>query len=705
MNFQQLPAADDGTPPGLYQLVLYDGDKQTDPVLKRCTTAVPAPGGCWGSGSRFNLTSSSNKVLITRQMISPGGPPDWSMQWTSHWKPDWHGVCKPAPPSETTALMGPATIGKFGVELSNGSLFLTPVHYRFGEIRSCGDHVTQINSGETCDSGQRLNTNQPVEAGIEKSSVCRPNCQQAKCGDSVVDADEQCDDGDTNFACNLASTVDTAVLPLPAGVDISVALSPSRYDGLCDDVHICGAEPNGGEFSSVSYELNECLRQWDPQNGNACADTSQDCLHQITNELTTPGDRCNPESPSYSPTVVSACRATCMATVGATVGEPLFESPAFCRKVNSMRPGSCRPNCRFPRCGDGVQDPADPSGQERWQAEECDPGNPALGIPKDPPTGMCSPTCVACEQSGNVQLLQQSLENGQAFGSYNLTLCEDAVFGPFPRGCADSAVCSSYEQLFMEAASSTPPTSCASWTPAQLSMLNPPLPLGTTLLQECPTSCGVPEEQCNPAATPVSLTIPFGHAIGIVCVERNCKTKKFGAHFDIAGSLYMSHIAITGASAVDGGAIATTGASAAGQIESCNFAQNQASGNGGALSVPSGHVTVLDTTFQGNHADRKGGAVYVAADGVIIMTNVRFIGNTAGTFGGAIYLDTPTDTGLAPALQLRLSGATFTGPNTAGPHGGSDNAFFDISSGAQPNNADATALASSEVSFPSGDGH
>ena len=59
---------------------------------------------------------------------------------------------------------------------------------------SCGDGV--LDAGEECDNGA-LNSALPDEA-------CRPDCSLARCGDLVLDTSEECDDGNrvSNDGCN-----------------------------------------------------------------------------------------------------------------------------------------------------------------------------------------------------------------------------------------------------------------------------------------------------------------------------------------------------------------------------------------------------------------------------------------------------------------------------------------------------------------------
>ena len=69
-----------------------------------------------------------------------------------------------------------------------------------------------------------------------------------------------------------------------------------------------------------------------------------------------------------------------------------------------------------------------------------------------------------------------------------------------------------------------------------------------------------------------------------------------------------------------------------GTVTNCNFVNNTASGDGGAISMNSGNVT--NCNFVNNSA-KYGGAVYFSINGNV--TNCNFVNNTASEDGGAIY--------------------------------------------------------------------
>ena len=69
---------------------------------------------------------------------------------------------------------------------------------------TCGDSV--VDAGEECDDGPN-NSNEP-------NALCRPQCHLARCGDGIIDTQEECDDGNRihNDDCDSACKDTTEVL-------------------------------------------------------------------------------------------------------------------------------------------------------------------------------------------------------------------------------------------------------------------------------------------------------------------------------------------------------------------------------------------------------------------------------------------------------------------------------------------------------------
>ncbi|HXJ34712.1 MAG TPA: di-heme oxidoredictase family protein [Candidatus Eisenbacteria bacterium] len=91
---------------------------------------------------------------------------------------------------------------------------------------ACGDGVRNQACGEECDDGA-ANGNTP--------DGCRTDCRLAHCGDGVVDADEQCDDGN-DTACD-GCDADCLVEPVPPAVCAPVPMATASAADLARFEH------------------------------------------------------------------------------------------------------------------------------------------------------------------------------------------------------------------------------------------------------------------------------------------------------------------------------------------------------------------------------------------------------------------------------------------------------------------------------------
>ncbi|CAN0136527.1 unnamed protein product, partial [Laminaria digitata] len=83
------------------------------------------------------------------------------------------------------------------------------------------------------------------------------------------------------------------------------------------------------------------------------------------------------------------------------------------------------------------------------------------------------------------------------------------------------------------------------------------------------------------------------------------------------GSLTLTRLKLSGASAAVGGAILSESADLT--LDNCTFEGNVATdGNGGAVSAHGGNVTIVGGEFSGNSATRYGGAVH-SIDGKLVV--------------------------------------------------------------------------------------
>jgi len=80
------------------------------------------------------------------------------------------------------------------------------------------------------------------------------------------------------------------------------------------------------------------------------------------------------------------------------------------------------------------------------------------------------------------------------------------------------------------------------------------------------------------------------------------------------------------------------------QVDGCTFINNQAVNSAGAILAEEVNVAIDGSTFEGNHTDGIGGAIYLTAEMTMagdevpaaVITGSTFRANSAGTDGGAI---------------------------------------------------------------------
>ncbi|MBX2999317.1 MAG: right-handed parallel beta-helix repeat-containing protein [Caldilineaceae bacterium] len=108
-----------------------------------------------------------------------------------------------------------------------------------------------------------------------------------------------------------------------------------------------------------------------------------------------------------------------------------------------------------------------------------------------------------------------------------------------------------------------------------------------------------------------------------------------GAILVSSGSLTLTGIPLTGHRATNGGALAAEGGSAT--LINSEISNNQATGHGGAIYVDSGSATVNGAPITTNKAAEDGGALFVAG-GTATFNNVTLANNSAGRDGGAVAM-------------------------------------------------------------------
>ncbi|HLC47378.1 MAG TPA: DUF4215 domain-containing protein [Candidatus Nanoarchaeia archaeon] len=145
---------------------------------------------------------------------------------------------------------------------------------------SCGDGTVQAAAGEECDDG----------AGNSDSAqnACRTNCEDAGCGDGIIDSGESCDDGNIidGDGCTASCQI-SVVLPSDCGNNILEAGED------CDD----------GDANNFNSCPNDCKNA-------VCGDTVKEGLEECDDGLT-PATAC-----AYGLQSCTVCSASCVNVAG-----------------------------------------------------------------------------------------------------------------------------------------------------------------------------------------------------------------------------------------------------------------------------------------------------------------------------------------------------------------------------------------------------
>lgn len=217
----------------------------------------------------------------------------------------------------------------------------------------CGDGL--LDAGEECDDGM-ANSNQQVDA-------CRTDCTFAHCTDGVVDTGEVCDDGNISdsdactSACIPATCGDGLVQSgveecddggLNSDVDPDACridcMAPTCGDGVIDSSESCDDAENNSDFIVGACRTNCAVA--------GCGDGVLDA-----------GEACD-DGGNNSDSVADACRTTCVLPL---CGDGAIDTGESCDdgvENSDFVADACRSDCTPPVCGDAVAD----------SDEQCDEG-------------------------------------------------------------------------------------------------------------------------------------------------------------------------------------------------------------------------------------------------------------------------------------------------------------------------------------------
>jgi len=220
----------------------------------------------------------------------------------------------------------------------------------------CGNHV--VEAGEECDDGNRSDGDGcSAFCGVETPSP------QPQCGNGALEPGEQCDDGNNfdNDGCDASCAVES-----PTALCGNGLLEPGEQ---CDDGNLlrgdgCDAEcafeePEPGCGNGV-IEAGEQCDDGNTESGDGCDDSCAFETGTCGNGVLNAGEQCD----DGNNTDGDGCDQDCELE-GPVCGNSVLEAGEQCDDGNTASFDGCSSNCRTEACGDGVLQPG----------EQCDDGN------------------------------------------------------------------------------------------------------------------------------------------------------------------------------------------------------------------------------------------------------------------------------------------------------------------------------------------
>ncbi len=247
------------------------------------------------------------------------------------------------------------------------------------------DDANACNGTETCTAMHKCQAGTPIADGMAcgAGKVCTGgNCMSGSCGDKIVSAPEECDDGNSTTGDGCEGTCKFSCLSTDTTRKCTPA-DPCAGQGTCNDnTHVCAA---GTPLA----------------NGTACG-TGKTCKAGVCTLLTCgngtidPGETCEPPS-------TATCDATCHTIVVAVCGNGVLDMGEQCDDGNTRNLDGCDKTCKYEVVGRmtsiAIQGGAAPAG--------CTPTTNRLGSQSITGTGLGS--------------INQSLTDGITAGTTNVT--------------------------------------------------------------------------------------------------------------------------------------------------------------------------------------------------------------------------------------------------------------------------------------------
>jgi len=133
---------------------------------------------------------------------------------------------------------------------------------------------------------------------------------------------------------------------------------------------------------------------------------------------------------------------------------------------------------------------------------------------------------------------------------------------------------------------------------------------------------------CDETAVLNGFTIIGGNAD-----DRHGDNSVGGGMYGTDGNPTITNCTFSYNEAHRGGAICCGNSSSI--ISYCKFSGNRAYYGGGVYTAPEGTPTIINCTFNGNHASRRGGGIFNQFFSSPTLTNCKIVGNTAGEEGSS----------------------------------------------------------------------
>jgi cysteine-rich repeat protein len=273
---------------------------------------------------------------------------------------------------------------------------------------TCGDGMRDAPEAEDCDDGDTLDDGDGCSAACLRNNVCgdgvvqgmfelcddgtdnsdivpdacRTNCVPAHCGDKVVAATEDCDDGNTiddGNGCDATCAFNNVC----GDGDVEAAAEECDDGNIVDDGNGCSATCTNNSIcgnGNLEALFEECDDGDTIDTGNGCDGACHhnnvcgDGIVAPVNEACDDGDALNSGN---------GCSAACVRldVCGDGVRASLFELCDQGVSNSDVLPDRCRTSCRPAFCGDGVVD----------SAETCDDGVGNSDVAADACRTDCTP--------------------------------------------------------------------------------------------------------------------------------------------------------------------------------------------------------------------------------------------------------------------------------------------------------------------------